>query len=149
MPLRPALSACIQARACRSRSPRLQCPLAWQRHDIKVMLVAARRLGVPMMIGSAGDTGTNSRVDRYVDIVQELAKQHRIPRFRLGYFYSEVSKEAVRAHLDNREPVRGLDGRPDLTVEELDATDRMVAVAGVHHYMQLLDMGADVVIGGA
>jgi hypothetical protein len=123
-------------------------PLAWQRHDIEAMLVGARRLGVPMMIGSAGDTGTNSRVDRYVAIVQELAHQHRIPRFKLGYFYSEVPKEAVRRRVDDGDAVRGLDGRPDLTADELDATDRIVAVAGVHPYIELLDMGADVVIGG-
>src|SRR5262249_15572728 len=67
-------------------------PLAWQTHDIEVMLVGARRLGLPMMIGSAGDTGSNSRVDRYVGIVKALAERHRIPRFKLGYFYSEVSK---------------------------------------------------------
>ena len=53
-------------------------PLAWQTHDIEIMLLAARRLGVPMIIGSAGDTGTNSRVDRYVGIVQELAKTYRL-----------------------------------------------------------------------
>src|ERR1700730_19287889 len=52
-------------------------PLAWQKHDIEAMLVGARRLGVPMMIGSAGDTGTNSRVDRYLGIGKELARQHQ------------------------------------------------------------------------
>src|SRR4029078_5031469 len=29
-------------------------PLAWQKHDIEAMLVSARKLSVPMMIGSAG-----------------------------------------------------------------------------------------------
>jgi hypothetical protein len=123
-------------------------PLAWQRHDIEAMLVGARRLKVPMMIGSAGDTGTNSRVDRFVDIVKELAQLHRIPRFKLGYFYSEVSKDLVRAKIASGDAVHGLDGRPDLTLAELDATDRIVAVAGVHPFMKLLDRGADVVIGG-
>jgi hypothetical protein len=123
-------------------------PLAWQRHDIEAMLVASRKLAVPMMIGSAGDTGTNSRVDRYVGIVQELAQQHRIPRFRLGYFYSELTKDAVRTRMAAGDAVRGLDGRPHLSEAELDATDRIVAVAGVHPYIKLLDMGADVIIGG-
>jgi len=122
-------------------------PLAWQTHDIEAMLVGARRLGVPMMIGSAGDTGTNSRVDRYLGIVQELARKHKIPRFKLGYFYSEITKDTVRAKM-NTDAVRGLDGRPDLTASELDATDRIVAVAGVHPFIKLLDMGADVIIGG-
>ena len=35
-------------------------PLAWQIHDLEEMLVGARRLGKPMIIGSAGDTGANS-----------------------------------------------------------------------------------------
>ena len=51
-------------------------PLAWQTHDLEEMLLAARELGVPMVIGSAGDTGTNSRVDLFVSIIQDIAKKH-------------------------------------------------------------------------
>ena len=32
-------------------------PLSWQTHDLEKMLLGARRLGVPMIVGSAGDTG--------------------------------------------------------------------------------------------
>ena len=38
-------------------------PLAWQTQDLEHMLLASRQLGVPMIIGSSGDTGANSRVD--------------------------------------------------------------------------------------
>ena len=31
----------------------------WQRHDIEAMLVAARRLRIPLILGSASDTGTD------------------------------------------------------------------------------------------
>jgi hypothetical protein len=123
-------------------------PLAWQRHDIEAMLVGARRLNVPMIIGSAGDTGTNSRVDRYVGIVRDLAREHRLAPFKVGYFYSEVAKDVVKRKIGAGDAVHGLDGRPDLSQEEFDATDRIVAVAGVHPYIKLLDMGADVIIGG-
>lgn len=122
-------------------------PLAWQTHDIELMLLGARRLGVPMIIGSAGDTGTNSRVDRYVRIVQELAEKHGLAPFRLGWFYSEVPRDLVRTRM-RQAPVRGLDGRPDLTEAELDATDRIVAVAGIHPFIELLRRGADVIIAG-
>lgn len=121
-------------------------PEAWQRHDLEHMLLAARRLGVPMIIGSAGDTGANSRVDLYVRIIRELAEKHKLAPFKLGYFYSEVDKERVRAGLESG--VLGLDGYADLTEEELDATDRIVAVAGAHPYMKLLEAGAEVIIGG-
>jgi hypothetical protein len=123
-------------------------PLAWQTHDLEQMLLAARRIGVPMIVGSAGDTGTNSRVDLYVRIIRELAAKHGLAPFRLGWFYSEVDKERVRGAIRGGDPVLGLDGRPALTEAELDATDRIVAMAGVHPYLKLLGMGADVIIGG-
>ncbi len=123
-------------------------PEEWQYHDLEQMLLAARKLGVPMIIGSAGDTGTNSRVDMFVRMIQEIAFKHRLPRFKVGYFYSEVSKDYLREKMRTGERIVGLDGRPDLSLAELEATERIVAVAGVHPYIRLLDMGAEVIIGG-
>ncbi|MCA0422484.1 MAG: DUF1446 domain-containing protein [Proteobacteria bacterium] len=123
-------------------------PLAWQTHDLELMLLAARKKGVPMIIGSAGDTGTNSRVDLYVDVIRQLQKKHDLAPFKLGYFYSEVDKEWLREKIRSGDAVTGLDARPDLDEAELDATDRIVAMAGVHPYIKLLDMGAEVIIGG-
>jgi hypothetical protein len=123
-------------------------PLDWQRHDLEHMLRASRQLGIPMVIGSAGDTGTNSRVDLYVGIIKKLAEKHKIPKFKLGYFYSDVTKDYLKAKMAAGQSIQGLDGRPDLTLEELEATDKIVAMAGVHPYIKLLDMGADVIMGG-
>jgi len=123
-------------------------PLAWQTHDLEHMLLGARRLGVPMIIGSAGDTGTNSRVDLFVGIIQELARKHRLKKFRIGWFHSEVPKPLLAKRLAAGEAIDGLDDRPPLDAATLDATDHVVAVAGVHPYIALLDAGADVIIGG-
>lgn len=123
-------------------------PEAWQRHDLEAMLLASRRLGVPMMIGSAGDTGANSRVDLYVSIIKELAEQHKLPKFKIGFFYSAVDKEWLRKQMRRGNVVEGLDGYANLTESELDATDHIVAMAGVHPFVELLRQGADVIIGG-
>jgi hypothetical protein len=123
-------------------------PLAWQTHDLEVMLLGSRRIGVPMIIGSAGDTGTNSRVDLYVSIIRDLARKHRLPPFRLGWYYSDVAKDRVAAAIARGEEITGLDGRSPLSESELAATDRIVAMAGVHPYISLLEQGADVIIGG-
>ncbi len=123
-------------------------PRAWQTHDLEHMLLASRELGVPMIIGSAGDTGANSRVDLYVQIVKDLAAKHRLPRFKLGYFYSEIDREDLRRRMRAGETVAGLEGYQTLTEAELDATERIVAMAGVHPFIKLLEGGADVIIGG-
>lgn len=54
----------------------------------------------------------------------------------------------LRGRMRRGEAVTGLDARPTLDDAELDATERIVAMAGVHPYIKLLDMGADVIIGG-
>lgn len=123
-------------------------PKAWQEHDLEEMLLASRRIGVPMIIGSAGDTGTNSRVDMYVEMIRVIAARHKLPPFKLGWFYSEVDKELVRSKIRSGATVQGLDARPALTEEELDATSRIVAMAGVHPFRALLEQGCDVIIGG-
>src|SRR3984893_17492987 len=83
-------------------------PLAWQTEDLETMLLASRRLGVPMIIGSAGDTGSNSRVDLFVGIVQDLAAKHALGKFRIGYFYSELAKDTLYRRIAVGETIIGL-----------------------------------------
>jgi hypothetical protein len=123
-------------------------PLAWQTQDLEEMLLASRRLGVPMIIGSAGDTGSDSRVDLFVKIIQDLAQKHRLPKFRLGYSYSELNRDDLKRRIAKGVTVAGLDGRAPLTSAEVDDTDHIVAMADIHPYVALLDAGADVIIGG-
>lgn len=123
-------------------------PYAWQKHDLELMLLAAREQGVPMIIGSAGDTGSNSRVDMFVQIIKDLAKKHQLPKFKLAYFYTEVDKSFLKEQMEKGIVIEGLDDRENLTPEELESTSRIVAVAGVHPFLKALEAGADVIIGG-
>jgi len=118
------------------------------REELELFLTASRRRGIPLVIGSAGDAGTNHGVDETIRHLREIASEHRIPRFRIGYFYSEVPAARIKAALAAGAHMPGLGGFPDLTSAEADRASRIVAVAGVHPYMKLLDMGADVIVGG-
>ena len=120
----------------------------WQKHDLELMLLASRKQDVPMIIGSSGDTGTNSRVDLYVNLIQRLARQYNLAPFKLIYFYSEVPKETVRQRMEQGIAIEGLGERKNLTVKELEQTDRIVAVADVQPFIKALELGADVIIGG-
>ena len=123
-------------------------PQEWQRHDLELMLLAARRLGVPMIVGSASDTGTDRGVNEYAEIIRDLARQHGLAPFKLATIYSQVSREELARRLENGVHVEGLDGRPRLTAEALARTDRLVAVMGVEPIIRALDEGADVVMAG-
>jgi hypothetical protein len=120
----------------------------WQRHDLDAMLRAARRLRIPLIIGSASDTGTDRGVDQYVRLVREIARQHGLAPFRLAAIYSETTIDAVRRRLKDGAAIRGLNGRPDCDETTLDRTDRIVAVMGAEPIRDALAAGAEVVIAG-
>lgn len=118
------------------------------REELELFLTASRKKGIPLVIGSAGDTGSNRGVDEFVGIMKELAQEHRIPKFRIGYFYSEVPKDYLKKKLRAGKALTGLGGFPALTEDEIDKATRIVAVAGVDPFIKLLDMGVDVIIAG-
>jgi hypothetical protein len=118
------------------------------REELELFLTTSRKKGIPLVIGSAGDTGSNRGVDEFVGIMKELAQEHRIPKFRIGYFYSEVPKGYLKDKIRAGKELTGLGGFPALTEEEIDQATRVVAVAGVDPFIKLLNMGADVIIAG-
>jgi hypothetical protein len=123
-------------------------PEEWQRHDLELMLLASRKLGVPMIIGSASDTGTDHGVRQYAEIIRALAKQHGLAPLRLATIRSEVTRDELTKRMKAGARVEGLDGRADLTLETVARTDRFVAVMGVAPIIKALDGGADVIIAG-
>ncbi|HLT95361.1 MAG TPA: acyclic terpene utilization AtuA family protein [Acidimicrobiia bacterium] len=123
-------------------------PVPWQRQDLEAMLLQARRLGIPMIIGSASDAGTDHGVDHFVSLIQDIAAEHRLASFELAAIYSEVPVEDLKRRLSRGERIAGLDGRPDATMDLLERTDRVVAVMNADPIRQALLDGADVVVAG-
>ncbi|MEX1271529.1 MAG: acyclic terpene utilization AtuA family protein [Acidimicrobiia bacterium] len=123
-------------------------PTEWVRHDLELMLLAARERQLPMIIGSAGDAGSKAGVDRFIGIIQDLAAEHDLPPFTIGYFYSDIEPGRLTEAIEGGTELEGLDGGDPLTPADVEATDRAVAVAGAEPYLALLEMGADVIIGG-
>jgi hypothetical protein len=116
--------------------------------ELELFLTASRARGIPLIIGSAGDAGSNHGVDETVRMLRAIAERHHLPRFRIGWFYSEVPAALIADRLGAGERMPGLGGFPDLTAEEAREATRIVAVAGVHPFLKLLEMGADVIVGG-
>ena len=123
-------------------------PAEWQRHDLEICLLGARQLGIPLIIGSASDTGTDRGVDSYVAFIEELAAEHGLAPFRLAAIYSEIKPARLRQAMVAGCAVTGLGGRADADLATIDRTDHVVAVMGVEPVAEALRAGADVVICG-
>ena len=59
-------------------------PSQWQRQDLEVMLLQARRLGIPMIVGSASDAGTDKGVDHFVSLIRAIVQEHDLPPFTVA-----------------------------------------------------------------
>jgi len=123
-------------------------PREWQKHDIELIVRAARGLKIPAIIGWAADTGTDRGVDDFVAMVREVVEEYRLGPTRVAAIYSEVKPELLRQRLKEGVRIAGLNGRPDLTEEILERTNRIVAVMGPEPIVAALDRGADIVIAG-
>ena len=122
-------------------------PVEWERHDLALMLVAARERKIPMIVGSCGSTGTDRGVELFFDIISEVARERKLERFRVAKIYSELDK-ALLARRTELGAVEKLGAPQDLTAADLDATAHVTASMGVEQLIHALEKGADVVIAG-
>jgi hypothetical protein len=116
------------------------------RRDLGVIVEQARRANIPVVIGSAGGSGSDAGVAWMSDIVGEIAADLGL-HFDVARIHAEQSKDVVRGLLhDGR--VRALAPMGALTPEAIDSSLHMVAMMGAEPIQEALSRGADVVIAG-
>ncbi|MCB1550297.1 MAG: acyclic terpene utilization AtuA family protein [Hyphomicrobiaceae bacterium] len=114
--------------------------------DLRHAVVAARRAGIPMMVGSAGFGGGIPHVARIVDMVRQIAREDSLS-LRCAVIQSEIDRQVVLDALrDGRiEPMTGV---PELTEEDITESERIVAQMGTGPLIAALRQGVDLVIAG-
>lgn len=116
------------------------------RRDLELALVAARRCGIPLIIGSAGGSGAAPHVAAFLEILHEIARRRDL-HFRLAAISADVSQETVlTAWQGGRMCACG--GAPGLTESSIRACTNLVAQMGTDPLIQALRAGADVVVAG-
>ncbi|OGL64685.1 MAG: hypothetical protein A3J27_08535 [Candidatus Tectomicrobia bacterium RIFCSPLOWO2_12_FULL_69_37] len=114
--------------------------------DLGHSLAAARRKGIPYIIGSAGTAGGNPHVDAVLDVMHLLAKRDG-HKFKLAVIRAEMEKEFVkRAVREGR--TRSLGKLPPLTEEAVDESVRIVGQMGIGPFIRALEGGAEVILAG-
>ncbi len=116
------------------------------KRDLRFMLLGGLRLGVPVIVGSAGGSGAEPHLEWCRDIILEIAKEENLS-FTMAVIPSDVSKETVRQVLRNGN-IESLPYVPPLTEEALDQTTHIVAQLGVEPLIGALKQGVDVVLAG-
>jgi hypothetical protein len=116
------------------------------RRDLRKMLLGARRLGVPLVIGSAGSAGAAAHLDATLDMVRDIAREEGL-HFRLVSIRADIDrpmlKQALRAGR-----VGGFDGSAALTEADIDNAGNIVGQMGHTSFARAHAAGADVIIAG-
>ena len=114
--------------------------------DLRLMLTRASGAGIPVVIGSAGTSGTDSGVDWVAAMVEDIAAKAGLS-LRLARIYSEQSIEVLKARLAAGRSAPLPPAAP-LTEELLDRCDHVVGLLGAEPFIEALDAGADVIVAG-
>jgi len=122
--------------------------LSWeaQKKDLEILLGAQQKLHIPVIIGSAGGSGSQPGLDQTIGIIRDLAKERNF-NFKLVRIASDMDKEFLKSSLNDGK-IRTFELPKDLTTEDIDSSERIVAQMGIEPYIEALKMGADVIVAG-
>lgn len=116
------------------------------KRDTEIMMTRAVKAGIPLIIGSAGTSGSDEGLAWMVGIVDEIAREQDL-HFKLAVIHSELPQEVVRHHLrDGR--ARPLPPSAPLTDADIDAATHIVGMMGVEPIQEALRAGAQIVVAG-
>lgn len=116
------------------------------KRDLRLMLKGARRLGIPLLIGSCGTAGGDPHLAWTADILAEIAREEGL-RFRAALIHAEQSKDYLQRRLAEGR-ITALHPAPPIDAGVIARSSRIVGMMGAEPYLAALDAGADVVLAG-
>ena len=116
------------------------------KRDLQILVRAARRHRIPLLVGSCGGSGGNYNLDWVHRIVQEIAAEDQLS-FTTALIPAEVDRDVlVEKYRAGR--IRALKHAPQIDESTLRDTRRIVAMMGAEPIIAALQGGADVVLAG-
>jgi hypothetical protein len=116
------------------------------KRDAELLIKAARKLNIPLLIGTAGGAGGIKNLEFLVDIVKEIAQENSL-HFKLGVINTEINKDYLKGKLKQGR-ISTMGNLPELTEEEIDKSVHIVGLAGAEPFAMAVNNGADVVLCG-
>src|SRR5262249_6376865 len=116
------------------------------KRDLRKVLRAARRLDIPLIVGSAGSAGAKPPLAENFGVLSEVAREDGVT-FSMGVVAADVPRaEIKRAIAAGR--VRPMDTMPPLTEVDVDRAAHIVGQLGLEAFRRALEADVDVVVLG-
>jgi acyclic terpene utilization AtuA family protein len=121
-------------------------PIEAIRRDLRLMLKGARRLGIPLLIGSSGTAGGDIQLALMRRLVEEIAAAEGLS-FKLALIHSEQGKEYLCRRMSEGR-IKPLSPAPHFDQSVIDRSEHIVGMMGAEPFIRALQAGADVVVAG-
>lgn len=116
------------------------------KRDVNLLLETRNELGVPLLIGTSGGSGAAPHLQWLDEIVRETLHEKGISA-TIARIFTDVEPKYLKHKRDNGEISR-LDYDVELTDSRIADTTTMVGQVGHEPFVNALDNGADIVLGG-
>jgi hypothetical protein len=114
--------------------------------DLRILLTRARRVDIPLIVGSCGTSGTDAGVDLVAGIVRTIAREESLAlhmsRLYASQTAADLSARLAAGRFVALEPARPVDEG------DLRRCEHIVAVMGHEPMASALQAGANVVLAG-
>lgn len=116
--------------------------------DLKRLILGGWKLGIPVIISSAGGSGGAVHVHWTLAIIDEIVKEEHLEAMKQAVVWADIPKEAIKKAMKKGEVVGLGTNVPPLTEEILDETTAVVAQMGIEPILKAIGTGAQLIIAG-
>ena len=116
------------------------------KRDLSIMIPAALKAGIPVMIGTAGGSGARPHVEETVGIIKEIVEEQKL-HFKMAVIQSEFENDFVKEKI-RKGDIFPLGPVAELTEKDVDESIHIVAQMGEEPFIKAYESGAQVILAG-
>jgi Acyclic terpene utilisation family protein AtuA len=116
------------------------------RRDLRRVLLAARQLDIPLVIGTAGSAGAGPHLDATLAMLRDIARLDGL-HFRMAAIRADIPRPLLRGAIRSGK-VTSFDGMPALTEQDVTEAAHIVGQMGMGPFRKALESGIDVIVAG-
>lgn len=127
------------------------CGFPGVRECLEVILLGAKRKGIPFVMSMGGPAGADIHLSVYLDQVDEICRRNKI-QIKAAVIHGEIEKEYLKAKIHQGVKIRRAFEIPRLreylNVDDVNKAKRIQAQMGPETIMSALELGVDGVFTG-
>ena len=116
------------------------------KRDMRLLIKAALAENIPLIVGSAGGSGSNNGLEWLLDITKEIISEEGLTA-RVALIQAELSKEYLHKKLEEGK-ISALEDTSELMAQDIDRSMHITAAMGPEPIQEALRRGAQIVLAG-